>query len=166
MFQAPDAETGLSPFNIYTETDFRNVPPGLFTPTFPWIYLLDSFIAPMPQRIDLQQPQVVVEVDRYVVGPFELGNRRGREVDLAIHVFGKNRGERDDVAAFICDYFGSALSIKTYSASNPSGTEVEQALVDVPIVVQDMYSPRLYQYEQETSLLGWSCVYPKLRLKT
>lgn len=165
MFEAPDAGSGLSAFNVYTEAQFRQVPLGTFTPTFPYIYLLDEFLAPMPLRADLQQPQVVVGVDKYDANPYQLGDRKGRDVDLAIDVFGKNRGERDDIGAFITDYFGSGLSIKTYSTSNPTGTEVEVALVKPSIVLKNVFTAGLEKLESDTALLHWACCYISLFCK-
>ena len=168
MFNAPDAASGLAAFNVYTESNFRSVQTGLFTPTFPYVYLLDSFLAPTPVRVDLQQPQVIVEVDLYMRDPFELGNRSGRYVDLLIHVFGRNRGERDDIGSFIADYFGATLAIKTYSASNTTGTKVEDALVDPLVKVKDIFTPRIEKIgavEAATDILGWTSVALSLRPK-
>lgn len=163
MLQAPDAASGLSPFNVYDERNFRAVQRGEFSPTFPYVYLLDSFMEPVPeQRIDLQQPQIVIEVDLYESTPFEMGNRAGRQVDFLIHVFGRNRGERDDLGGFIADYFGTSLAIKTYSATNTTGTAIETALIDPPIIrVKDIFTARLEkanQIELNTALLGWTSV--------
>lgn len=168
MFEAPDAATGLAAFNVYTESNFRAVQTGTFTPTFPYIYLLDSFLAPMPIRVDLQQPQVIVEIDSYINNPFQLGDRLGRQVDVLIHIFGRNRGERDDLGGFIADYFGSSLEIKTYSASNPTGTKVEDALVDPLVKVKDIFTPRIEKIgpvEAATDIIGWTSVALTLRPK-
>lgn len=169
LFQAPDAASGLTAFNVYDERDFRNVNRGDFTPTFPYIYLLDSFLEPVAQRVDLQQPQVVIEVDLYESAPFELGNRSGRQIDFLFHVFGKSRGERDDLAGLIADYFGGSLSIKTYSATNTTGTVVETALLNPPVIrVKDIFTPRIEQASQteiNTALLGWTSVSLSIMLK-
>jgi hypothetical protein len=169
LFQAPPVASGLSAFSVYDERDFRNVASGNFTPVFPYIYLLDSFLEPVAQRVDLQQPQVVIEVDLYESAPFELGNRSGRQVDFLFHIFGKNRGERDDLAGLICDHFGGSLDIKTYSATNTTGTVVETALIDPPIIrVKDIFTPRIEkasQVEVNTALLGWSSVSFSVRMK-
>jgi hypothetical protein len=162
LFQAPDANSGLSAFNVYDERDFRAVARGEFMPTFPYVYLLDSFLEPVAQRIDLQQPQIVIEVDLYESIPYQMGDRAGRQVDFLFHVFGRNRGERDDIGGFIADYFGTSLEIKTYSATNTTGTVVETALVDPPIIrVKDIFTPRIEkasQIELNTALLGWTTV--------
>ena len=75
---APPAEVGWNPFNVYTEAQFRNAAAGSFTPTFPYVYLLDSYLLPVAQRLDVQYPQIVVEIDEYRARPFEIGNRSGR----------------------------------------------------------------------------------------
>lgn len=143
MFAAPDAGTELAPFNVYYESQFRSAASGGFTPTFPFVYLLDSYLLPVAQRIDLMQPQVVIEIQRYQSRPFELGNRSGRWITALIHVLGQNRGQRDDIGSFIMDYFGNALDIKSYSASDTAGTVVDSAVLDDDRVVEDIYTPRL-----------------------
>ncbi len=143
MFQAPDADTALAPFNVYYESQFRSAASGNFTPTFPFVYLLDSYLLPVAQRIDTMQPQVVIEIQKYQSRPFELGNRSGRWITAYIHVFGQNRGQRDDLGSFIMDYFGNALDIKNYSAADTAGTVVDNAVLDDDRVVEDIYTPRL-----------------------
>lgn len=170
MFLAPNASSGLSPFNVYDERDFRDVQAGLLTPVFPWVFLLDAFMEPVPQRVDIQQPQVVIEVDLYESTPFQMGDRLGRQVDFLIHVFGKNRGERDDISCLIADHFGGSLDIKTYSATNTTGTVVETAIVNPPIFrVKDIFTPRIEkssQVELTTALLGWSSIAFSIMVKT
>jgi hypothetical protein len=157
MLQAPDAATGLSAFNVYTEAQYRQAAAGAFIPTFPFVYVLDAFMAPVPNYLHKQQPFIVVEIDFYESRPFELGNRQGRHVEPIIHVFGTNRGERDDLGSFIADYFGRSLSIKTY----PSGVEVEDALIEDTIIVRDIFTARMEKVENNElagSLLGWTSV--------
>jgi hypothetical protein len=143
MFQSPDVETGFAPFNVYYESQFRQAITGAFTPAFPFVYLLDSYLLPVAQRIDTMQPQVVIEIQRYQARPFELGNRKGRWITAWIHVFGQNRGQRDDIGSFIMDYFGTALDIKDYSAALPAGAVVDSAILDDDRAVDDIYTPRI-----------------------
>lgn len=161
MFLAPPAETGFAPFNVYYEPDFRSAAGGDFAPVFPYVYLLDSYLLPVAQRIDVMQPQVVIEIQEYRKKPFELGNRDGRWVTAWIHVFGQSRGQRDDLGAFIVDYIGGTLPIKTYSASNPAGTEVETALIDPDITLTDQYTGRL-EIELGGTLMGWTMIEIKI----
>jgi hypothetical protein len=165
MFAAPDAATGLAPFNVYYESQFRQAISGGFVPTFPFVYLLDSYLLPVAQRIDLMQPQVVIEIQRYQSRPFELGNRNGRWITAWLHVFGQNRGQRDDLGSFMMDYFGNALDIKTYSASNTAGTVVDNAILDDDRVVEDIYTPRLEIELSGGLLMGHTMVTLKFQPK-
>jgi len=156
MFTAPEAGSGLAAFNVYGEAQFRQASLGQFTPVFPYIYLLDSFLAPVSQREDVSQPQVVIEIDSYAAMPFELGNRSGRSVTALVHVFGQNRGQRDDYGAYIMDYIGNALSIYDYSASSPAGTLVETAIIDNEKILEDIWTPRLELLLAGSALWGHS----------
>lgn len=161
MFIAPHTDTGwASAFNVYDEDQFRGVINSTFTPTKPYIYLLDDFLLPAAQRLDLQQPQVVVEIEEAQSKPFEMGNRKGRDIQALIHVFGQNRAQRDDLGAYIMDYIGNTIKVHTFSASSPypDGVYVEDALVLDPRTMRNMYTPRLEQYEATGILLGWSIV--------
>jgi hypothetical protein len=143
MFISPDSDSGFASFNVYYESQFRQAITGTFTPTFPFVYLLDSYLLPVAQRIDTMQPQVVIEIQRYQARPFELGNRNGRWITAYIHALGQNRGQRDDLGSFIMDYFGTALEIKSYSSGDTTGTVVDSAIVDDDRVVEDIYTPRI-----------------------
>ena len=127
LFGAPPAASGLSVYNVYTEAQFRD---DTFTPTFPFVYLLDSYVLPVKTKL----PLVIVEIGRYRRQTFEIGNRNGRLITAHIHVFGRNRAERDDLAALIADYFGSTFTIKQY----PENTSVETVQLSDRIDVEDM----------------------------
>lgn len=144
MLVLPDPSVAWSrPWNVYTEANFRAVVAGTFTPVAPFVYLLDSFLEPVTGvRKDLMQPQILVEINTYEARPFEVGNRAGRHIVCDVHVFGKNRGERDDLACYLMDFIGSSLEIKTYSAANPDGTKVDDALIDDKKTVEDIYTTR------------------------
>lgn len=156
MFLNPDAATGLSPYNVYYESQFRGVPAGTFTPVYPFVYLLDSYLLPVHQQIDLMQPQVVTEIQVYKARPFELGNRSGRWVTAWIHVLGLNRGQRDDIGSFIIDYIGTTIDIKDYSAAVPNGAVVETAIIDDDREVRDQYTPQLEVELAGNLLMGWT----------
>ena len=154
LFETPPAESGMAAFNVYHDSDYRTVD---FIPTAPYIYLLDSFQPPVATRFDRQYPQVVIEIDRYAGQPFEIGNRHGRVINCLISIFGRNRGERDDLGAFIADYFGTKLAVRTYPTASSAGTIIEEALLDDEIVVQDEFTPRL-ELVTNGSLVGWTTV--------
>mgnify|MGYP001615881445 FL=1 len=131
MFESPDAGSGLTAYNVYNETEYRD---DTHVEAFPFVYIIDSDILPVITKL----PLIVIEVLRYRKESFELGNRSGRQIRVYLHVFGRTRADRDDMAGFIADYFGNSLSIKTYTQSVPAGTEVEKALVGDRIDVEQM----------------------------
>lgn len=106
---------GPSAYNVYGENNLPQRNPS-FAPTFPFIYLIDSNIE--PTKVDL--PLIVVEVNPIRRNTSELG-RQARNVDLNLHIFGRNRGERDDLASYLQDWLstsgsGHTPSIKDYTA--------------------------------------------------
>ena len=131
MFELPDAASGLTAYNVYDEDEYRD---DTHVEVFPFVYIVDSNILPVATKL----PLIVIEVQRYRKQSFEMGNRSGREVRAFIHVFGRTRADRDDMAGFIADYFGNSLSIKTYTQAVPAGTEVEKALMGDRIDVEQM----------------------------
>jgi len=131
MFELPDAASGLTAYNVYDEDEYRD---DTHVEVFPFVYIVDSNILPVATKL----PLIVIEVQRYRKQSFEMGNRSGREVRAFIHVFGRTRADRDDMAGFIADYFGDSLSIKTYTQAVPAGTEVEKALMGDRIDVEQM----------------------------
>lgn len=143
MLLAPDITTGLAPYNIYYEADFRRAAAGQFTPVFPFIYILDSYLLPVHQKIDVMQPQVIIDIEEYRAHPFELGNRSGRTARVCVYILGQNRGQRDDLGVFFMDYIGTAIEIKDYSAANPGGTVIETAIIDDDRIYQNVYEPKL-----------------------
>ena len=133
LFSAPPTDSGFSVFNVYNEIDYRN-PDHVPTPNTAFIYLVDSYQLPVNTKL----PLVVLEIERYRKESFELGNRKGRNIKAHIHVFGRNRGERDDLAGFMADYFGDSFDIKTYTQASPTGTVVETVQLNDRIDVSDM----------------------------
>lgn len=156
MFLSPETETGFAPFNVYYEPQFRQAATGNFTPVFPFVYLLDAYLLPVAQQLNSMQPQVVIEINKYRSRPFEIGNRSGRWIEAYIHVFGQNRGQRDDLGSFVMDYFGNSLAIKDYSALNTAGSVVETAILDDDRVTEDIYTPRLEIEVSGGLLMGWT----------
>lgn len=159
MFQTPVAGTFENAFHVYTKAQWDAAGNGTFTPVMPYLYLMDSFQAPIAtERVDLQTPQVIVEIDEYRNRPFELGTRSGRRVVAMVQVFGKDRGQRDDLASYIVDYIGNALTIYDFSASAPSGVEVETAVIEDEKVAEDIFTPRLELLLANPITLGHSRV--------
>ncbi len=111
LFQSPPTGSGLSAYTVYSEDQLRQVQSGTLTPVRPCVFLVDAYIQPAEPAL----PLVVVEKIKTNKRPFELGNRNGRWSDFYLHCFGRMRGERDDLASFLADNFGGAVSIYDYS---------------------------------------------------
>ena len=79
-------------YNIYDEDDLRT---GT-TPTFPYVYLMDSWVIFEANNL----PVIVIETD-YDMEEFQLGSEPFGYCRAYTYVFGKDRGQRDDVAAAI-----------------------------------------------------------------
>lgn len=109
LFENPPAESGLSAFNVYSEADMRDMNKGKFSPEAPYVFITDTRIAPTAAQL----PFIAIDM-RPIKQPFELGNRRGRRLSADLHIFGRSRGERDDLASLIADYL-TAVTVKNYN---------------------------------------------------
>ena len=138
---------GLSAYNVYNEADMRS---GAAVER-PYIYLTD--VAIMPTATIL--PLVMVEVAKIKQAPFELGNRMGRSVQVFLHVFGRNRGERDDIASMFQDNIGQSIVLCDYSSGSaaPDGTVLE-----IEPGVEQWDAPPDGDAREEGSLLNMSIV--------
>ncbi len=131
LLESPPAATGLSAFNVYTEAQMRDTD---FSPTFPFAFLVDSHVEPVQNRL----PLIVLEVAKQRLQSAQLGDRSGRRVTAHFNVFGDNRGERDDLADLIADNIGPTITLKTFSASDPTGTAVETVVLEDKIDIVPM----------------------------
>lgn len=79
-------------YNIYGENDLR----AGTTPTFPYLYLMDSWVIFETNHL----PVIVIETD-YEMTEFQLGSYPFGYCMGYVYIFGKDRGQRDDFAAAI-----------------------------------------------------------------
>jgi len=140
---------GLSSYTVYSEKDLRNVQGKTLTPTRPCVFLLDAYSRPAEPAL----PMMVVELGTIQKRPFELGNRKGRRVPVWVHVFGRQRGERDDLASLVADGVGAAVPIYDYSSGSAL---LENAVVEDDIYIEPYVVPESYRVEG--SLDEWSIV--------
>lgn len=153
---------GPAAYNVYGENNLpqRNTS---FEPVFPYVFLIDSNIE--PTKSDL--PLIVVDVNPIRRSTTELG-RQARNAELYLHIYGKTRGERDDLASYMQDWLttsgsGHTLSVKDYTAG------AGQAQVDVgmfgPVEVWSVLPVPEWQRE-EASLTNHNIVNTGIRFKT
>lgn len=147
LFESPPAESGLSAFNVYSETDMRNMNKGTFSPTAPYIFITDSRIAPTTAQL----PFIAIDATP-TKRPFEMGNERGRTIAVDLHIFGKSRGERDDLASFIADYL-KAITVKNYNSSGSYLGHAAGATMCTGEITEEM-SMSYMQISEDESLEG------------
>lgn len=134
-------------FHVYNEKDMRS---GI-SMTRPFAVLVDSAITPTATTL----PFIVLEF-RPSMAPFELGNRSGLYFQSFLHVFGRNRGERDDIGCLLQRNIGETITIYDYSTGSAvaDGTSME---IDPVIDVYDA-PPGASELEAEASLLNVTVV--------
>jgi hypothetical protein len=106
---------GLGVFNVYGENQLPQRNPS-FVPIRPCLWLVDSNIE--PTTFDL--PMVLLEITPISRRTTELG-RKARRATVNIHCYGRNRGERDDMASYLQDWLdtsgsGNLVTVADYSA--------------------------------------------------
>lgn len=121
----PDGPT--TNYNVYCEDNFMST---TFVPTEPFIFLLDYRVRPKASRL----PMVIIERAAAPHSLFEIGNRAGHLFTFNINIFGRNRGERSDLAAFLernLEY----LDIYNFTPTTPS------LLEEVPVISRAAVQP-------------------------
>ncbi len=139
LFRTPPSTTGWGNWNVYGENSLRQYRDGNFSPVQPFIYILDTYVAPTKSEL----PMVIIETNT-LARPYQLGDTQGRLSMANLHVFGKNRGQRDDIASMLQDVFakntetvGSVVPFPVYDyISSGSSVLVETAHIDLGISVE------------------------------
>lgn len=156
LFREPPLDTGWDLWNVYGENQLRQ---DNFVPVRPFVYIIDSNIAPTQTEL----PMIIIETST-LARPFELGNAGGRLSMANLHVFGRNRGQRDDMASMLQDVFakkmmttGSVAPFPVYDFQDAgASTLVETAHVHPGISVETQTVGGLEQHE--SSLSNWNIV--------
>jgi len=112
---APPASSELAAFNVYTwqQMEQASATPATFTPVQPYCFVLDASNRP----VDTVTPMAVVEWMKTTRAPFELGNRNGHSYYMGIHVFGRNKNERDDLSDLFANNLPNAFTVNHYNTS-------------------------------------------------
>lgn len=151
LFETPPGESVLEAFNVYSEADMRNMNKGTWKPSAPFVFIIDSHLAPTLAQL----PFIAIDATPQKA-PFQLGDRKGRMVSADLHIFGRSRGERDDLASFIADYLGS-ITIKNYNEYEFMGFASEAEMCKGAIVGEPSMAPMSIGDEEslEGSLDNW-----------
>jgi hypothetical protein len=107
LFRTPPPATGWTAYNVYSENNLRQYRDGNFSPAVgsPYIYIVDSNVAPAKTEL----PMIIIETST-LARPYQLGDTNGRLSTANLHVFGKNRGQRDDMASMLQDVFAKNMT--------------------------------------------------------
>jgi len=159
LFNDPPPDTGWEEWNTYSENQLDQYRSGNFSPVPPYIYIVDSNIA--PRKMEL--PMIIIETST-LARPFQLGDTNGRLSTANLHVFGKNRGERDDFASMLQDVFaknmtttGSVVPFPVYDFQDAgASTLVETAHIHPGVTVETQTVGGLEQHERSTA--NWNIV--------
>lgn len=158
LFRTPPSDTNWTAFNVYSGNQLRQYRDGNFSPVQPYIYIVDSNVAPAKTELPL-----IIVATSTLARPFQLGDSNGRLSAAQLHVFGKNRGQRDDMASMLQDVFagnmttsGSApFPVYDYISSG-SSVFVETAHIEPGIGVETPTVGGLEQHESSTA--NWNTV--------
>ena len=135
-------------FNIYGEENLRD---GAHAVHRPFLFLLDSFVSFQAEHL----PVIVLETEMDST-PLQLGTDPTLLVFANIHIFGRTRGERDDMAGAIWeniksveirDFDVDAETVQFTSPLMPISGENYWHIADSP--------PPSQELRMESSLLNW-----------
>lgn len=105
LFETPPPDTGWGAYNVYSESQLRQARrEKAFEPVEPYIYIVDAFVEPAQTEL----PLIVIEMSN-MTDTYQLGDTQGRFNVARLHVFGKNRGQRDDFASMLQDVFAGNM---------------------------------------------------------
>lgn len=135
--QNPGAEyiaAGIPEYNVYQEAAFTDQD---FAVVIPFIFLVDYGVSIALTRL----PCVIVDIESHTSTVYELGNQaRAKTHNVTLYVYGRDRGERDDIVSFLAEVLNS---IDVYDFSSDVPNLVETVSFDDDVVVKDVYDPAL-----------------------
>jgi hypothetical protein len=105
-------------YNVYGETELR----AGVVPVRPFVYVLDFGVTFEMQHL----PVVIVHVVSHRKA-FEMGTKQSYFNEVALHVFGRNRGERDDLSSAIVENIDSIALLDFDAVGTPVVQTVELA---------------------------------------
>lgn len=115
LFTNPPAGTLTVPWHVYGEDEFRQEG---FEPEFPYLYLLQKRAMPSASQL----PLAIVERDPTVRAVYEVGNTRGHLFTFLVHVFGRDHGEKADLAALVEEHL-DRVALCDYGVTPPTPIE-------------------------------------------
>lgn len=99
-------------YTVYYESDLRDYIEDKLSPDWPYCFILDANVMVEAEFL----PAVVVWL-RWSYRGLELSSTKMWHCDLSVDVYGRNRGEREDIAAGIVEGMGESFTIYDYSGA-------------------------------------------------
>lgn len=100
----------LDRFNVYAESEMRQMAGGTFTPTAPFCFLVVSRVEPSRTQL----PFIAVDVALTRRTAIELGNRIGRLCNVELNILGRSEGEALDLASYIIEHLNVRLPVRNH----------------------------------------------------
>jgi hypothetical protein len=113
-------------FNVYGEAEVRAQTAG----TPPAIYVVTDHLVP---AVQVTLPFIALELAESRTVLLEMGSTAGRRWELMAHIFGKNLGQRDDIA----DYLFQPSVISNLPIYNFSETYTDPTYVETAKILHD-----------------------------
>ena len=139
-------------FNVYSESNLPSRD-GSFVPVRPYVYIVDTNIEPTT----LELPLVIVEINPISAYVAELG-AISRRAEVRVHVYGSNRGERDDLASIVQEYLstaGKGNTLSIYDYGQTATPKIGDGVVEMPVDVYYIANiPEWRRVEASTSNLN------------
>jgi len=112
-----------TPYNVYNEDKYQD---DRFVPTFPFVFLLASRVPPKETRL----PVMILDITDLSSALFEIGTRRGAYQLCQLHIFARNRGERNNLAGYVRQVFTDYPSLPIYDFTPPTPTVLYTTMIE------------------------------------
>jgi hypothetical protein len=142
---------------VYTEKNMRDIAKGILVlpANKSYIFVVDTFTKPTETTL----PFIVIELQPIDREPFELGNDgNARQFTTYIHVFGRSRSERNQIASYLQGSNGIGRSITYYDYTGVAAVEQAYPIQRVSGIRVDNAPPVRDEQIQEYSLANWNIV--------
>lgn len=161
QFTAPQHIPGTSTdyvvtYNVYGEDAFRT---ATQTDVEPYIYLLMNRVPPKAEKL----PTIILDFPALPYIPYEIGTRGGSSQLVNMHIFGRNRGERDDLAGYLAQVMIDYPNINIYDYSTtPATLKFGTFAENISIAPQTVGEENL---SIEGSLVNWNVLQFELLIR-
>jgi len=124
----------LRKFNVYGDTEMRQMKASQFTPTAPYCFLVLSKVEPARTQL----PFIAIDALPIRKNPMEMGNRAGRIGTVDLNILGKTEGEVWDLASYLADGFGARFEITNQNEQTYRGYAAHERMALAELMTEPM----------------------------